>query len=165
MGPPSHAMGITRPGTCDAHCVAVPTDSRPGPLTLALSPQGLRPRQFCRDRESGGKASANPLLGGVAEGRGGFPRAHRRSPNPPRRYAAPLPRGDGRTPALASAKLSGSEPLRGEGMKLVGATPCGCPAPPVPSGEEKGVTRLYRVCGVLLGRPIIKHCSFLTNTP
>ena len=26
--------------TCDAHCVAVPTDSRPSPLTLALSLQG-----------------------------------------------------------------------------------------------------------------------------
>ena len=37
-------------------------------------------------------------------------------------------------------------------------------APPVPSGEEKGATRLYRVCGVMLERLIFKHCSSLTNT-
>ena len=36
-------------------------------------------------------------------------------------------------------------------------------ASPVPSGEEKGATRLYRGCGVLLERFIIKYCSSLTN--
>ena len=37
-------------------------------------------------------------------------------------------------------------------------------ASPVPSGEEKGASRLYRVCEALLERLIIKLCSSLTNT-
>ena len=47
-----------------------------GGLALTPSLRGLTTRQFYGSKDRG---LSHPLLGGVAEGRGGLPRAHRRS--------------------------------------------------------------------------------------
>ena len=96
-------------------------------------PLRLSTRQFHRDRESGGKEAANPLLGGKEEtcpalravwrtrflfvprsgGVGSGTPVGLGKPTPA--FGHPSQEGMGRTPALASVKLSCREPSEGEG--------------------------------------------------
>ena len=87
-----------------------------GSLAFSLSLGGLPARQFY---ERKGPGLRHPLLGGVAEGRGGYPqaRSHRRTHPAATRH--PSQEGIFYSPPLglhASAQLSCREPLVGEGQ-------------------------------------------------